>query len=168
MRASIVPWLAVSPPWESRLEKLGELAEKGKELRESGEIGNDAVRGIYGFTIKLGLGSERGNVKVEPFGNVRKDEQTGRALVHEVIEPMVDIFEEDDHLLVVAEMPGVGEDDLSLELHDDVLTIAASRGTKKYCKEVFLPTPFAADAMSRTCRNGILEVKLAKAGEKDA
>jgi HSP20 family protein len=150
------------------LEKLGALAEKGEELRESGAIGNDAVRGVYGFTFKSGLGGERGNVKIEPFGNVRKDEETGRASVHEDIEPLVDVFEEDDHVLVVVEMPGVGEDDLSLELHDDVLTIAASRGPKKYRKEVLLPAAFAADAMNWTCRNGILEIKLAKAGGTNA
>ena len=51
-------------------------------------------------------------MKVEPFGNVRKDERTGRATVREVMEPPVDVFEEADHVLVVAEMPGVGAEDV--------------------------------------------------------
>jgi HSP20 family protein len=49
-----------------------------------------------------------------------------------------------------------------LELHDDILTIAASRDAKKYRKEVLLPASFAEESMSRTCRNGILEVKLTR------
>ena len=45
-------------------------------------------------------------IKVEPFGNVTKDKESGRTVVHEVREPLVDVFEEDDHVLVIAEMPG--------------------------------------------------------------
>ena len=143
------------------LEKLGELAEKGEELQQSGEIGEGKLRGVYGFTIRTGLGGEPG-IKVEPFGNVREDEQTGRPVVHEVREPMVDVFEEPDHVLVVAELPGIGEENLQLELKDDILTIAAARGDKKYRKEVLLPVVFAPEKMSHSCRNGILEVRFAR------
>jgi HSP20 family protein len=78
------------------------------------------------------------------------------------MEPPVDIFEESDHVLVVAEMPGVGADDVHVELKEDILTIAAERGSKRYRKEVLLPSAFAAEAMTRTCRNGIVEIKLAR------
>ena len=146
------------------LEKLGELAEKGEEIHKSGEIRGlgpeGKVRGVYGFTIRTGLGEE--GVKVEPFGNVRRDAETGRATVQEVCEPMVDVFEEEHHVLVVAEMPGVGEEDVQLELKDDILTIVAAKGEKKYRKEVLLPASFSAEKMTYTCRNGVLEVKLAR------
>jgi len=146
------------------IEKLGDLAEKGKDLQELKQFGDpEGIQGVYGFTIRTGMGGERtGGVKVEPFGNVRKDERTGQATVREVIEPLVDVFEEPDHLLVVAELPGIGPDDVKLELSDDVLIIAAERKTKKYRKEVLLPASFAPESMSHTCRNGVLEVKLAR------
>jgi HSP20 family protein len=146
------------------IEKLGELAEKGEELNELKSFGHEGgIQGVYGFTIRSGLGGERGGgVKVEPFGNVRKDEKTGRATVREVTEPPVDVFEESDHVLVVAEMPGVGADDVHVELKEDILTIAAERGSKRYGKEVLLPSAFPAEAMTQTCRNGILEIKLAR------
>lgn len=146
------------------LENLSELAEKGEELRKTGEIrGLDPdgkIRGIYGFNVKVGLGEQ--DVKVEPFGNVRKDEETGAAVVHEVREPMVDVFEEPDHVLVVAEMPGISRKDVQLELKDDILTIVAERGDKKYRKEVLLPATLTAEEMSHTCRNGVLEVRLSR------
>ena len=144
------------------LEKLGDLAEKGEALRESGEIRGPGgkVKGVYGFNIKVGLGEE--GLKVEPFGNVRKDEQTGRAIVDEVREPMVDVFDEQDHVLVVAEMPGVSEEDVRLELADDILTVAAEHGDMKYRREVLLPATFTEQHMSHRCRNGILEVRFAK------
>ena len=143
------------------IEKLGELAEKGEELQGLKEFGKDELKGVYGFTIRTGLrGSEGGTgVKVEPFGNVRPDEKTGRATVHEVIEPPVDIFEEPDHVSVVVELPGVGADDLSIEIADDILNIRAERNKKKYQKEVLLPASFKPEQMTHTCRNGILEIR---------
>ncbi len=144
------------------IEKLGELAEKGEELRKSGTF-SDAdgkVKGVYGFHIRTGLGGE--GVTVEPFGNVRKDEKTGQAVVDEVREPMVDLFDEQDCVIVVAEMPGIAEEDVKLDLQDDILTIAAQRGDAKYRREVLLPMTFAADRMSCKCRNGVLEVRFAK------
>lgn len=149
------------------IEKLGELAEKGEQLQKTGEItGLDPkgkLRGVYGFTIKTGLGGARDDMKVEPFGNLRPDEQTGKPVVHEVREPMVDVFEEDDQVLVVAEMPGVGPDDAQLELADDILIITAARGDKKYRKEVLLPHAYSEQEMTSCCRNGVLEVRLMKA-----
>jgi HSP20 family protein len=144
------------------IEKLGELAETGKELSQTGELrGPEGKRrGIYGFNIKVGIGGDE--LRVEPFGNVRCDEQTGRAVVHEIREPLVDLFEEGDEVLVVAEMPGVGEEDVRLELKEDILTLAAERGEKKYRKEVLLPATFAAEKMSHACRNGVLEIRLRK------
>jgi HSP20 family protein len=146
------------------LERLGELAEKGEQLQQSGELGGGdgdrKIQGVYGFSIKMGLGDV--GVQVEPFGNVRKDAQTGKPVVDEVREPLVDTFEEDDHVLVVAEMPGISQEDVRLELHDDILVLSASHGPKNYRKEVLLPASFSAEGMSYTCRNGVLEVKLAR------
>jgi HSP20 family protein len=142
------------------LEKLGDLAEKGEELRRSGvvESSDKRVQGVYGFSIKVGAG-EQGGVTVEPFGNVRRDEETGQTVVDEIREPLVDIFEEQDHVLVVAEMPGVSADEIKLEIQDDILTISAEHGDKKYHKEVLLPAAFPAERMSHSCKNGILEVR---------
>ena len=79
-----------------------------------------------------------------------------------MIEPLVDVFEESDHVLVVAELPGVSPDDVHVELKDDILIIAAQRGTKKYHKEVLLPESFSHKKMSQQCRNGVLEIKLSR------
>ena len=146
----------------SFIEKLGELAERGEELHKEGEIRgkDDQLRGIFGFNVKVGLGDE--GIKIEPFGNVHKDKETGRPVVHEVREPMVDVFDEEDHVLLVAEMPGVSETDVRIELEGDILTLAAAKGDTKYRKEVLLPQAFTAAQMSHTCRNGILKVKLTK------
>jgi HSP20 family protein len=144
------------------VEKLGELAETGQQISRSGEIHGSGkeVKGMYGFTVKMGLGNEP--MRVEPFGNIRKDRSSGRAVVQEVREPVVDVFEEEDHVLVVAEMPGVSIEDVHIAIEDDLLTIVAARGDKQYRKEVLLPASFAREKMQIGSNNGVVEIKCVK------
>ena len=143
------------------VEKLGELAEKGETLSRTGEFGTGkGLKGVYGFSVKVGPGKE--GLKVEPFGNIGQGKSTGRSVVHEIREPMVDVFEEADHVLVVAEMPGIGSDDVQVEIRDDVLIIAAEKGDKKYRKEVLLPQSFSRENLKISCQSGILQVKCMK------
>ncbi|MCA3003765.1 MAG: Hsp20/alpha crystallin family protein [Planctomycetaceae bacterium] len=149
------------------LKTLGELAEKGQEFKNtvgenasSGNPGKD-VKFHYGFSIKtMNNGSE---LKVEPFGNqFKRDENTGDATVDEIREPMADVLEESDHTLVVLEMPGVGPDDVKLDLQGDVLTITAERRGKRYRKEVLLPGENAVydlATLAVTCNNGVVEIR---------
>lgn len=146
------------------VERLGDLAEKGEQLKQSGAFDVNTGSGknakaVYGFSVKMGLNGDD-EPRVEPFGNVHRNEQTGETTVQEVSEPLVDVIQENDHVLVLAEMPGVGDEDVQLELNGDVLTLHAEKGSKKYHKEILLPRAFESSALNRTCRNGILEVKL--------
>jgi HSP20 family protein len=141
------------------VEKLNELAETGKQMSGTGDVSDlgKQFKGVYGFNVKVGLGDEK--LKVEPFGNIKKDKKSGQTVVQEVREPMVDVFEEEDHTLIVAEMPGINSGDLKLDLKDDVLTISARRGDKKYHKEILLPRVVTEEKMIVSCNNGILEIK---------
>ena len=151
----------------TRIAQLGKLAEQAEQagavVTKTGEfnMGSDKrLKGVYGFSVKSGLG-EKG-VKVEPFGNIRRDTEGGLVEVHEIREPMVDVFDEPKHVLIVAEIPGIRQEDVQLELHEDILILAAEKGDKKYRKEVLLPASFSSDKMSFSCRNGILEIQLNK------
>jgi HSP20 family protein len=144
------------------VEKLGELAKTGEQLSRTGEIhgaGKD-VKGIYGVTVKVGLGDDR--PVVEPFGNIRQDRESGHTVVQEVREPVVDVFEEEDHVLVVAEMPGIGVEDVHITVEDDLLTFSAERGDKKYRKEVLLPANSSREKTEVACNNGVVEIKCKK------
>ena len=141
------------------VEKLGDLSKKGEQLSQTGEIhgpGKD-LKGIYGFTFKVGLGDDR--PRVEPFGNIRQDRESGHTVVQEVREPVVDVFEEEDHVSVLAEMPGISVEDVQITVEEDLLTISAQRGDKKYRKEVLLPASCAREKMQVTCNNGVVEIK---------
>ncbi len=143
------------------IEKLTDLEEKG-EFKKTGEIKglNKNLSGLFGISIKVGgLGGDK--IKVEPFGNIHKDTK-GKVSVDEVREPLIDIFDESDHTLIIAEMPGVEEKDIHVNLKDDILQISADTQEKKYQKEILLNKSFSKDNMSRKYKNGILEIKLMK------
>lgn len=127
--------------------QIGELAQKGQELGQSGQIGNlgDVLRHLGGFTV--GTCDE-------------KPKPAGPATVREVIEPPADVFEESDQILVLAEMPGIVREDVRWDLKGDILEIAAESGRKKYRKLVRLPAIPRPTGIAYTCRNGVLEVKL--------
>ena len=134
------------------------MGETGtEEITHTGEIKGltDKARGIYGFTVRTGLG---GQPSVERFGNVRITEKG--VDVAEVSEPMVDIFEEEGFVLVIAELPGAEEKDIRLDVRGDILCLTAETGDRKYSKEVLLPSPVDADSLESTYKNGVLEIKL--------
>jgi len=143
------------------VQKLGDLAEKGEQLSRTGEIrfegGDKDLKGVFGFSVKTGLGGK--GVKVEPFGNIRKDKSSGQAIVEEIREPVIDVFDEGDHTRVVAEMPGIGVEDVQLDVKDDVMTLYAEQGKKKYRKEVLLPRSYPREKMTISCNNGIVEIR---------
>jgi HSP20 family protein len=145
------------------MEKLADLAEAGQSLSQSGEIGGldpkGKLRGVYGFSVRTGIGQQGGQeIRVEPFGNVRSD-RSGEAVFDDVREPLVDVHEEEDHVLVLAEIPGVSKKDVQLDLSGDRLTVRAQRGEKRYCKEVALPERFEQESMHWECSNGILKIR---------
>jgi HSP20 family protein len=132
-------------------------------VTRTGQVGikrlGDDAQAVYGVTFRtLADGAPR----VERFGNIRHTEEG--PVVAEVREPLVDLFDEAGEILVVAEMPGAAEEDVSVELHDDVLVLETS-GARRYAREVLLPAAVDPASMHKTFRNGILELKFTKAVE---
>ena len=146
----------------SLFDLVTKMAEEGREeYTQSGEAQalGGKLQGVYGFSVKMGLG---GKPVIEQFGNIRETE-TG-PLVAETREPLVDVLDEGDRLLVIAELPGVDEKDIKLEVQEDILELTAETGDRKYVKEVLLPSAVDAASVQSSYRNGILEIRLAKKG----
>lgn len=143
------------------IDLLSDLAEKGETLRQTHEASGSGalkdLKGVYGFSVKVGLGGEP---TVQSFGNIKETDRG--PVVEEVREPLVDVFDEPGVVQVVAEMPGVDEKDIVIDIKDDILTIAAETGKKKYSTEVVIPGKVDMATLSRSYRNGILEINLQK------
>lgn len=147
------------------IEKLVDLAAKLQNeqgVSKEGEINLDhlkkGMKGVYGFTIKSAAGG--GKPTVETFGNIKKTPEGPK--VEEEREPMTDMFDENDEIVVIAEMPGIEESDLNIDLNGDMLDITATRGTRKYHKELLLPIKVEKENMKIKYNNGILEIRINK------
>jgi HSP20 family protein len=130
---------------ESETSRTGEFKVKGL---------GDKGKGVYGFTVKTGIG---GIPKVERFGNIRAGGEG--PVVTEAREPLVDIFDEGKEIVLVAELPGVGEDEIHIDIQGDIVSLQTT-GERKYEKEILLPKAVDAKAKARIFKNGILELRL--------
>ena len=142
---------------------LGNLIDLAAKLREEGvekrgEIGGlpRGAKGVYGFSVR----TLAGKPVIESFGNIK--ETVKGPVVEEVREPMVDIFHEKDRILVIAELPGVSEDKIKIEVAGDILHFTASDGDRKYAKEILLPSEVKPESVKSSYKNGILEIILEK------
>lgn len=119
---------------------------------------------IYGFSITIG---PDGRPEIREFGNVKR--YRGRPRIVEEREPLIDVFESDDEVTVVAEIPGVDKDKIDVKVSEDgrSLYINASNEKRKYHKEIELPAKVDPSSAKATYKNGVLEVRLKKKKEED-
>ena len=96
-------------------------------------------------------------------------------------EPVLDMDETKDDLVLNFELPGVREKDVSLSITGDLLTVKGEREFNrdltdesyhhvervygKFERSVQLPMPVQAAKVKATYRDGVLEVKLPKVDE---
>ncbi len=155
------------------LERLEKLAESGAKVSRTGRFpvggrpaDSGGSQGAYGFSVKVGgLGGEGSeSPRVRPVNEEPRERPVGRQAAEEVREPLVDVFDEDDRVMIVAEMPGVEPNDLHVELSGRTLTLSAERPDRKYRKSIEVPEGTQRDRLSVSCKNGIIEVSAAKPG----
>lgn len=95
--------------------------------------------------------------------------------------PALDLYQSNDNVTAVFELPGMRKEDIEISLHDGALTISGERKresssngekaerTERYIgtfrRSIALPTRVDANKVSATYRDGILIVTLPKAEE---
>jgi HSP20 family protein len=95
--------------------------------------------------------------------------------------PSMDLVETDEHFVLRADLPGLSEGDVSIELEDNVLTVAGERKAEHEEKEGFyrmersfgqfrrsltLPEGVDADGIAATFDKGVLEIRIPKPEER--
>ena len=145
---------------EKLVDLAGKLEQTGAVSRE-GELNLDqlkkGMKGVYGFTIKSAVG---GSPKVETFGNIVKTPQGPK--VNEEREPITDVFDESDEVVIIAEMPGIDESDIVVDFKEDILEISTKSLKKSYRKELLLPIKIENNSIQKKYTNGILEIRIKK------
>lgn len=117
---------------------------------------------IYGYSVKIG---PDGKPIVREFGNLKPGkggEGQPSLNLQDMREPLVDVIEEENAVKVLAELPGVNKEDISLFLSDNVLTINVDTPERRYHKELSLPGEVDESSARSTYTNGILETVLTK------
>lgn len=145
--------------------RLVDVATTLKATEQTGEFElGGGKKGMYSFGVRIGSvprGQGQGEeFKVESFGHRVRQTPKG-PVVEESREPEIDVIEEDDHILVVGDMPGVEKDDIQFEVKEQTLWLTTEKG-RRYKKEVELPTVVKAEEAALSYKNGVLELKLPK------
>lgn len=86
----------------------------------------------------------------------------------ELLEPVTDVFDEPDEVVVLFELPGVSLRDIRCLVDGDILLLEAKTGGRLYRKEILIDAKLAEGAPRLRLRNGILEARLAKLTEGKA
>ena len=146
---------------EKLIDLAAELKEAGGEIKKEGEIDlsrlKEGMKGVYGVSIRTAVG---GKPVVETFGNIKKTPEG--PIVKEEREPLTDVFDETNEIVIIAEIPGVGEEGVTVNLKGDILEISASGKNRTYYKEILLPAKVKPETLSHSYKNGVLEVKIKK------
>ncbi len=81
-------------------------------------------------------------------------------------EPAVDIWSDDDRVLLVAEVPGATTEGLSLRLENRVLHLDARSPTHRYRRAFSVGMAVEKDALTAELRHGLLTVSLPRAAHE--
>jgi HSP20 family protein len=96
--------------------------------------------------------------------------------------PPMDLVESGDDLVLRADLPGMAEDDVAIEIKDNVLSISGERKSEheergenffraerafgSFSRTLTLPEGVEPDAVKATFANGVLEVRVPKPAER--
>ena len=137
-------------------------------------------------------------VKYDPFRELRslQDEMTRlfsgvmpanfnrEEMTHGAWAPSVDIYEDKEHLILEAELPGMSRDDFEISVENNVITLRGERRFEKktegdnyhrversygtFTRSFTLPQTVTAEGAAADFENGVLRVSLPKREETKA
>jgi HSP20 family protein len=96
--------------------------------------------------------------------------------------PPMDLVEADDHFVLKADLPGLGDDDVTIEVQDGTLTISGERKSEhetrekgwyrlersfgRFSRSLTLPEGVDADRIDASFDKGVLEISIPKPEER--
>ena len=98
--------------------------------------------------------------------------------------PAIDVAEDDNSIIVRAEVPGCNAEDIEISVYGNTLTISGEKKLKEekkekgyyhvessygtFRRELTLPTDVDSEKIDATCKDGVLSVTLPKAAKAKA
>lgn len=148
--------------WDDDFDKIFEsMEEMMREIMEKAEKGEVKHSGpfVYGFSMRIG---PDGKIIVDEFGNTTKGKE---GELTDEREPVTDVINEKDKIVVICELPGVSKEDIKLTINETNMNIKVDTADRKYNKSLKLPASVDPKSAEATYKNGVLEVRLNKIKE---
>jgi HSP20 family protein len=129
-----------------------------KQLNFSNQKPNEGGPMVWGFSINVGTDKkptirQLGNLNL---GTKKKSIQQKQ----EEPEPLIDTFEDDETITIIAEIPGITRSDIKLDTTETKLKFSVDTPQRKLSKEIVLPSEVEPESAKAWYKNGILEIKL--------
>ncbi|WP_319507041.1 archaeal heat shock protein Hsp20 [uncultured Methanolobus sp.] len=120
---------------------------------------------FYGFSVSRHPGEEP---EIKEFGNIfpddiDEDEDDDFESIRQQFriaerKPLIDVFEIDEKVHVMAELPDVEKEDINLDVTETLLKLNAQHEETSYSESIELPSSVDPDSAKATYLNGVLEV----------
>jgi HSP20 family protein len=163
----------VSDPWWKRrkkkdpwfndiydeLERLGDLIDETmqKAFDNPSKDTPTKRKQLKGFSVKIG---PDGKPRIREV-NSRKPQQP-EFEVSDDPEPLVDVIEEGETVVVLVALPGVNKDNIDLRITGDSLTFSVDAADFEWYDELKLPARVNPKSAHASYKNGVLEIKVKK------
>lgn len=157
-------------PWFNdiydELERLGDLIDE--TMQKIFDNSSDSLRikrnRIRGFSIKIGPAEKP---RIRDINNIQSPlDAVDETDIIDDEEPLVDIIEEKNIFVVLAALPGVNKNDIDLRVTENCMTISIDTDDYEWYDEFDLPTKIKPKSAHASYKNGVLEVKLEKLGNR--
>lgn len=96
--------------------------------------------------------------------------------------PVVDIYDNDDKVVIKADLPGLSKDDITIDLKNRVLTVQGERSFEnevkeekyyrrersygKFCRAFTMPAEIDSDQIDAEFKDGVLKINIPKPKEQ--
>jgi HSP20 family molecular chaperone IbpA len=132
---------------------LGDLLQMASDVAERADRGT--ANGMFDVSVRVGHGSVASRV-----GHLPRDSRRSSADAREAV---ADLFDEDDHYLIVGEFPGLAESAVRWSIRDgDIVEIRATAEGRTYAKEIPLASRVDPNTAAARYGNGVLELRVWK------
>ena len=155
--------------WKDRLERVPyDIFEEFKEIEKvMNELEQQAYEKdkrirprIYVLLIRTDP-----SFKAKTIRRANMDRRRNGSLDKEQREALVDVFDEKDEVMVVAELPNVKKEDIELHGESEFLTVSVNKPQRRILKTIELPVEVNVEKAKMNYKNGVLEVALPKKQE---
>ncbi|MCY6354431.1 Hsp20/alpha crystallin family protein [Clostridium sp. ZS2-4] len=136
------------------------------ELDISGNINDPSKKtnivGKYGVNIRLGADKISHGNRINNLDKIKDNLIEKKEQIEKKMEPAVDIFDQNDKVIVVLEMPGIKEEDIQCKLDEKIIKVRALGNGVFYSKDIKLKFNPSRDKIKTKLNNSIYSIIIDK------